>query len=104
MKLKNIILIVAMASFSAVSCAQTDVMNILITSKNHTTLVATIKAGSLAHALKEEGAYTIFAATNDAFDKLYPGKLQSLLKPENKAILHATLAYHIVPSTLQQTL
>ena len=103
MKLKNIILIAVISFFSLTTYAQSDVLDIIITSENHTTFVAAIKAANLVTTIKEEGPYTIFAPTNDAFDKLQQGKLQSLLQPENKATLSSVITYHIVPGKLLAT-
>jgi uncharacterized surface protein with fasciclin (FAS1) repeats len=61
------------------------------------TLVAAVKAGGLVDALKGEGPFTVFAPTNEAFEKLPKGTLESLLKPENKDKLVAILKYHVVP-------
>jgi uncharacterized surface protein with fasciclin (FAS1) repeats len=60
-----------------------------------TTLVAAIKAAGLVDALKGEGPFTVFAPTNAAFNKLPPGTLQDLLKPENKEKLTKILLYHV---------
>ena len=66
MKLKNIILIAVISFFSLTTYAQSDVLDIIITSENHTTFVAAIKAANLVTTIKEEGPYTIFAPPNDA--------------------------------------
>jgi uncharacterized surface protein with fasciclin (FAS1) repeats len=60
------------------------------------TLVAAVKAGGLVEALKGEGPFTVFAPTNEAFEKLPKGTLETLLKPENKDQLVAILKYHVV--------
>jgi uncharacterized surface protein with fasciclin (FAS1) repeats len=65
-------------------------------SKDHSTLFAALKAGSLVEILKGSGPYTVFAPTNAAFDKLPAGTVESLLKPESKATLAAILTYHVV--------
>lgn len=65
-------------------------------SKDHSTLFAALKAGSLVEILKGSGPYTVFAPTNSAFDKLPTGTVDGLLKPENKATLAAILTYHVV--------
>jgi uncharacterized surface protein with fasciclin (FAS1) repeats len=100
MKLKNIILIAVISFFSLSSYAQSDIVDIILHSENHTTFTATIKAANLVSTLKEKGPYTILAPTNEAFDKLEQGKLQFLLQPENKAILSTTLTYHAIPAYL----
>jgi len=76
--------------------AQKDIVDIAIGSKNHTTLVAALKAAGLVNTLKGKGPFTVFAPTNEAFDKLPKGTLEDLLKPENKAKLTAILTYHVV--------
>ncbi len=64
---------------------------------NLTTLVAAVKAGGLVDTLQGAGPFTVFAPTNDAFGKLPPGTVDTLLKPENKAMLDQVLTYHVVP-------
>lgn len=68
-----------------------------IESKDHTTLVAAVKAGGLVDTLEGAGPFTVFAPTNEAFDKLPAGTVDNLLKPENKATLDKILTYHVVP-------
>lgn len=65
-------------------------------SKDHTTLVAAVKAAGLVETLKGKGPYTVFAPTNAAFSKLPKGTVETLLKPENKAMLQEVLTYHVV--------
>jgi uncharacterized surface protein with fasciclin (FAS1) repeats len=67
-----------------------------VNSKDHTTLVAAVKAAGLVDTLQGPGPFTVFAPTNAAFDKLPPGTVDALLKPENKAMLTAILTYHVV--------
>jgi uncharacterized surface protein with fasciclin (FAS1) repeats len=71
-----------------------------VNSKDHTTLVAAVKAAGLVDTLSGPGPFTVFAPTNAAFDKLPPGTVDTLLKPENKAMLVAVLTYHVVPGRL----
>src|SRR6478609_6334551 len=71
-----------------------------VNSKDHTTLVAAVKAAGLVETLKSKGPFTVFAPTNDAFAKLPAGTLEMLLKPENKAKLAAILTYHVVAGNL----
>ena len=71
-----------------------------VNSKDHTTLVAAVKAAGLVDTLASPGPFTVFAPTNDAFAKLPPGTVDTLLKPENKAMLVAVLTYHVVPGRL----
>ncbi len=68
-----------------------------IHSKDHTTLVAAVKAAGLDDTLEGAGPFTVFAPTNEAFAKLPKGTVETLLKPENKAKLTAVLTYHVVP-------
>jgi uncharacterized surface protein with fasciclin (FAS1) repeats len=65
-------------------------------SKDHTTLVAAVKAGGLVETLEGAGPFTVFAPTNEAFAALPAGTVDSLLKPENKATLDKILTYHVV--------
>jgi uncharacterized surface protein with fasciclin (FAS1) repeats len=73
-----------------------------VASKDHTTLVAAVKAAGLEGTLEGPGPFTVFAPTNEAFDKLPPGTVQSLLKPENKAALVKVLTYHVVAGKLTE--
>jgi len=67
-----------------------------VNSNDHTTLVAAVKAAGLVDTLEGRGPFTVFAPTNAAFDKLPPGTVATLLKPENKATLVKILTYHVV--------
>ena len=69
-------------------------------SKDHTTLVAAVKAAGLVETLEGAGPFTVFAPTNAAFAKLPAGTVDMLLKPENKAKLTAILTYHVVPGRM----
>ncbi len=71
-----------------------------VNSKDHTTLVAAVKAAGLVDILSGPGPFTVFAPTNAAFKKLPAGTVDTLLKPENKAALTGVLTYHVVPGTL----
>jgi uncharacterized surface protein with fasciclin (FAS1) repeats len=71
-----------------------------VNSKDHTTLVAAVKAAGLVDKLSGPGPFTVFAPTNEAFAKLPPGTVDSLLKPENKDKLVAVLTYHVVPGRM----
>ncbi|TDV32260.1 putative surface protein with fasciclin (FAS1) repeats [Stenotrophomonas sp. CC22-02] len=68
-----------------------------INSKDHTTLVAAVKAAGLVDTLNGAGPFTVFAPTNAAFGKLPAGTVDTLVKPENKAQLTKILTYHVVP-------
>jgi uncharacterized surface protein with fasciclin (FAS1) repeats len=67
-----------------------------VNSKDHTTLVAAVKAAGLVDTLQSPGPFTVFAPTNEAFKKLPAGTVDTLLKPENKDKLKAVLTYHVV--------
>ena len=69
-------------------------------SKDHTTLVAAVKAAGLVKTLESPGPFTVFAPTNEAFKKLPAGTVDNLLKPENKKTLTNVLTYHVVPGRL----
>jgi uncharacterized surface protein with fasciclin (FAS1) repeats len=71
-----------------------------VNSKDHTTLVAAVKAAGLVQTLEGPGPFTVFAPTNAAFDKLPAGTVDNLLKPENKATLVKVLTYHVVPGRM----
>lgn len=72
-------------------------------SKDHTTLVAAVKAAGLVQILEGKGPFTVFAPTNEAFAKLPDGTVANLLKPENKAKLASILTYHVVSGHLTAT-
>ena len=67
-----------------------------VNSKDHTTLVAAVKAAGLVETLQSAGPFTVFAPTNEAFNKLPAGTVETLVKPENKATLTKILTYHVV--------
>ncbi len=67
-----------------------------VNSKEHTTLVAAVKAAGLVETLQGSGPFTVFAPTNAAFDKLPKGTVETLVKPENKGTLTTILTYHVV--------
>ena len=67
---------------------------------NLTTLVSAVKAADLATTLAGSGPFTVFAPTNEAFGRLAPGTVETLMKPEQKANLAKVLKYHVVPGTL----
>ena len=72
-----------------------NIVQVAIGSKDHTTLVAAVKAAGLVDILMSEGPFTVFAPTNAAFDKLPKETVETLLKPENKEILQTILKYQI---------
>lgn len=71
-----------------------------VNSKDHTTLVAAVKAAGLVETLSSPGPFTVFAPTNAAFDKLPKGTVGNLVKPENKATLTSILTYHVVSGAM----
>lgn len=73
-----------------------DIIDNAVNSKDHTTLVAAVKAAGLVETLKGTGPFTVFAPTNAAFAALPAGTVDNLLKPENKATLTGILTYHVV--------
>ena len=76
--------------------ASKDIVDNAVNSKDHTTLVAAVKAAGLVQTLKGPGPFTVFAPTNEAFGALPAGTVDTLLKPENKAALTKVLTYHVV--------
>ncbi len=71
-----------------------------LNSKDHTTLVAAVKAAGLVETLEGDGPFTVFAPTNEAFNMLPKGTVETLLKPENKGQLTAVLTYHVVAGNM----
>jgi len=76
--------------------ADKDIVDNAVNSKDHTTLVAAVKAAGLVETLKSAGPFTVFAPTDAAFAKLPTGTVETLVKPENKATLTTILTYHVV--------
>lgn len=81
----------------ALMYASKNIVENAVNSKDHTTLVAAVKAAGLVPTLEEKGPFTVFAPTNEAFNKLPKGTVANLLKPENKKMLIKVLTYHVVP-------
>ncbi|MDQ4122734.1 MAG: fasciclin domain-containing protein [Acidobacteriota bacterium] len=73
-----------------------DIVDNAVNSKDHTTLVAAVKAAGLVDTLKTKGPFTVFAPVNSAFEALPAGTVETLLKPENKTTLQTVLKYHVV--------
>src|SRR6476620_11559313 len=92
----------AVSSFAQVTVggapmfANKDIIDNAVNSKDHTTLVAAVKAAGLVDTLKGPGPFTVFAPTNAAFAMLPAGTVDTLLKPENKGTLTQVLTYHVV--------
>jgi len=76
--------------------ATKNIIENAVNSKDHTTLVAAVKAAGLVETLQGAGPFTVFAPTNAAFDMLPKGSVENLLKSENKALLTKVLTYHVV--------
>jgi len=89
-----------MASTETATQVPNTIVDAAIASGKFKTLVAAIQAAGLVEALKGNGPFTVFAPTDDAFTKLPKGTLDTLLKPENKAMLASILLYHVVPGKL----
>jgi uncharacterized surface protein with fasciclin (FAS1) repeats len=110
MKLAHIFAVALAATLSAVAVTASaqvmvggapmysskDIIDNAVNSKDHTTLVAAVKAAGLVQTLKGPGPFTVFAPTNEAFAALPAGTVDTLLKPENKATLTKVLTYHVV--------
>jgi uncharacterized surface protein with fasciclin (FAS1) repeats len=77
--------------------SQMDILRVALSSKNHTTLVTAVQAAEMEHVLSNAGPLTVFAPTNTAFEKLPPGTVEDLLKPENKAALANIITFHAAP-------
>ena len=80
--------------------ANKDIVDNAVNSKDHTTLVAAVKAAGLVDTLKGAGPFTVFAPVNAAFAALPAGTVDTLLKPENKGTLTKVLTFHVVPGKL----
>lgn len=81
--------------------AKEDIISLAAGNEAFSTLVAAVKAAGLVETLKGKGPFTVFAPTNEAFDKLPKGTVESLLKPENKDKLIALLTYHVVAGSVK---
>lgn len=88
-----------MVGGAAMYPSRTIVQN-AVNSRDHTTLVAAVKAAGLVDTLSGPGPFTVFAPTNDAFAKLPAGTVDTLLQPANRAMLQSVLTYHVVPGRL----
>lgn len=99
MKFLPTLMIAVLGLFGTVS-AQKTVVDIAVGSKDHSTLVAAVKAAGLVETLQSAGPFTVFAPTNAAFAKLPAGTVETLLKAENKATLAKILTYHVVAGNL----
>jgi uncharacterized surface protein with fasciclin (FAS1) repeats len=110
-KIKNLVMLAIVALITTSAMAQKvktvtvggaemyptkNIIENAVNSKDHTTLVAAVKAAGLVETLQGEGPFTVFAPTNAAFDKLPAGTVENLLKEENKKALQTVLTYHVV--------
>ena len=95
-KLLSLALLVAFASPAL--AADMDIVETAVAAGKFKTLVAAVKAADLVDTLKGDGPFTVLAPTDEAFDKLPEGTLESLLKPENKKKLVEILTYHVIPA------
>jgi uncharacterized surface protein with fasciclin (FAS1) repeats len=114
-KLTIIAVLAAMAISSAVAAMNNpgvggkemfpakNIIQNAVNSADHTTLVAAVKAAGLVDTLEGPGPFTVFDPTNQAFDKLPAGTVDSLLKPENKSLLTKVLTYHVVTGRLSSS-
>jgi uncharacterized surface protein with fasciclin (FAS1) repeats len=98
MQNENTVMVGGAAMYSSKSIVENAV-----NSKDHTTLVAAVKAADLVGTLQGKGPFTVFAPTNDAFDKLPTGTVETLIKPENKSTLQSILTYHVVAGNYSAT-
>ena len=80
--------------------ASRNIVENAVNSRDHTTLVAAVKAAGLVDTLASAGPFTVFAPVNSAFDRLPAGTVATLLRPENKAMLQSVLTYHVVPGRM----
>ena len=114
-KIKNLFMLAAVAMATTTATAQMEktvmvggaamypsknIVENAVNSKDHTTLVAAVKAAGLVETLQSAGPFTVFAPTNKAFSKLPKGTVETLLKPENKKMLQTVLTYHVVAGKL----
>ena len=114
-KIKNLFMLAAVAIATTTASAQMqktvmvggaamypskNIVENAVNSKDHTTLVAAVKAAGLVETLQSAGPFTVFAPTNKAFDKLPKGTVETLLKPENKKMLQTVLTYHVIAGKL----
>lgn len=88
------------AHAGAMAAPSKNIVETAVGSKDLSTLVAAVKAAGLVETLQGQGPFTVFAPTNEAFNKLPAGTVETLLKPENKAQLVAVLTYHVVPGKI----
>ncbi|MEM6822052.1 MAG: fasciclin domain-containing protein [Verrucomicrobiota bacterium] len=102
--MKKILMTITIAVFAFAPLAsaenQKNIVDQVLASESHTTLAKVLEAADLVETLKGEGPFTLFAPSDEAFAQLPEGKLEALLKPENKEGLKALLASHVLPKKL----
>jgi uncharacterized surface protein with fasciclin (FAS1) repeats len=99
MKKTSLLFAFLVSTFFAIA-QKKDVVDIAVGSKDHTTLVAAVKAAGLVETLKGKGPFTIFAPSNAAFDKLPAGTVDGLLTPDSKDALTGILTYHVLAGNI----
>ena len=87
----------------SVAAKADDIVETAVSAGNFTTLVAAVKAAGLVETLKGDGPFTVFAPTDEAFEKLPDGTVEMLLEPENKEKLVSVLTYHVVPGKIMSS-
>ncbi len=95
-KIAMFVVVPLLAAFAGIANAQNTVVATAVSSPDHTTLVAAVKAAGLVETLSGPGPFTVFAPVNSAFSKLPAGTVDTLLKPENKDQLVKVLTYHVL--------
>ena len=86
---------------SSMKSNEKDIVDTAVATPQLSTLVAAVKAAGLVETLKGDGPFTVFAPVNDAFGKLPSGTVETLLKPENKAMLTSVLTYHVIAGNFE---
>lgn len=90
-----------MYSQASMKSNEKDIVDTAVATPQLSTLVAAVKAAGLVETLKGDGPFTVFAPVNDAFGKLPSGTVETLLKPENKAMLTSVLTYHVIAGNFE---
>ena len=103
MKIRSLLLGGIAAAAIAQSASAETIVDIAATNDSFETLVAALKAADLVDTLQGEGPFTVFAPTDEAFDALPEGTVESLLEPENKEKLQSILTYHVVPGAIMSS-
>ncbi len=95
--------VLAFSLSSNLKAQDKDIVELAVATDALSTLVAAVKAGGLVETLQSDGPFTVFAPTNEAFEKLPDGVVDMLLKPENKDALVSVLTYHVVAGKVKST-